>query len=200
MKAPRSAVERRACNSPIQGTSSDFCSVATRLFMFHYEKALTDLGMWDKTALRTLGGTSAVVHDAIILSAIPYRNYLVAMHVLQWCATLGAMEYFKVHYGLKWKTYIEVELDLGFDESTLESWDWYEGSLAPIIRSALEIQKKQCNVEMDIDACFAEIMQPYSNSASKKYLLKNYPILGEFPSAERATKDHALAVIQKAMK
>jgi len=180
-----SAVERRGANSPIQSVASDIGHTAAYLFGYHLERFCKKFGFkhvpmkWElEDGSVDLGNIELMVHDALEADS-PYELYLSAIQILQWCATIGCMEYYAEHFGVKFTTPLEVEFELGSDSSTLIKWDWSDSSMKKIVRSALEEQAKRLPA-VEVEACYKRV---YSQTPSmKSYLDKHYPIMPKVTS------------------
>lgn len=172
--ALEAAVKRMGSNSPIQGWAADMGHTAATLFLWHYPKVLRELQLI-KRMDHSSGGINVMVHDSIS-GDFPYDKWYIALQVMQWCATTGCMAYYKHHYGTDYTVPLEVEFELGADDSTLEKWDWSNTQLSTIIDKSLE-QQIQIYPDLDVSEAKREINRIRKNSKAMKYLDTNYPIL-----------------------
>jgi hypothetical protein len=171
------AVERRGCNSPVQALAADMGHTAAYLFGIHFEQFLIKTGLleWAKEKGVDVGNVDCMVHDSIS-GDFPYELYLPALQIMQWCATIGCMEYYVRHYGIKFTTALEVEFELGANDAVLNKWDWSEQQLEQIIKKALEEQQKAYPT-LDVDRSLARVYKIRSNKKVTSYLDKHYPVL-----------------------
>lgn len=181
--ALEAAVKRMGSNSPIQGWSADMGHTASTLFLYHFQRVVEEFQLGPIS--NKLGGINVMVHDSIEGDFV-YRLWLTAIQILQWCATIGCMQYYEHHFGTKYTVPLEVEFELGADDSTLVKWDWSENGkgkddkdttgLRDIIERSLE---SQCKVFPNLDVADArrEILSARKNTKLQRYLDKNYPIL-----------------------
>jgi len=187
------ATERRGCNAPIQGFAADIGHTAGYLYQIHIERVVRMFELDKDKILRA--GVNTFVHDAVKTDA-PYEYLLVCLQVLQWCATTGAMEYYKTHWNINFPVEIEVEFELAAHDETHWKYDWHEGNgqtmdkgkvvgggLQFIIRKALEDQK-EVYPDIDIDAIEKIIWAVRDNNELTSYLNKNYPVLADWPDAK----------------
>jgi DNA polymerase I-like protein with 3'-5' exonuclease and polymerase domains len=171
--ALEAAAKRMASNSPIQGWSADMAHTAATLFLYHFPRVVEamQLGPVDTT----MGGISVMVHDSIE-GDFRYDLWLVALQVMQWCATRGCMNYYEHHFGIKFTVPLEVEFELGPDDASLEKWDWSRTSLDTIIETSF-VNQKLIFADLDIKAAKKQLLAPRNNKKLMSYLDKHYPIL-----------------------
>lgn len=183
----KAATERRGCNAPIQGFAADIGHTAGYLYQLHLEDVVRKYNLEDKQVLTA--GVNTFVHDAIKTDA-PYEYFLVCLQVLQWCATIGAMEYYKTHWNVKFHVEVEVEFEVAAHDEQHWKYDWHEGNdgnedgggLQYVIRKALEDQK-QVYPETDVDAIEKKIWAIRKNTELTKYLNAHYPVLSDWPES-----------------
>jgi DNA polymerase I-like protein with 3'-5' exonuclease and polymerase domains len=173
-------VERRGCNSPIQGLAADMGHTAAYLFGIYYEQFMLKYypEMWEK--LDDPGNIEVMVHDSID-GDFPYEVFLAALQIMQWCATIGCMQFYERHYGIKFTTPLEVEFEIGTDSANLEKWDWSESQLKEILHKALATQKERFGDKMDLDRATAKVFSIRKNQRVQKYLDRNFPVLPDVP-------------------
>lgn len=126
--ALEAAVKRMGSNSPIQGWAADMGHTAATLFLYHFPRVVEEFQL--APINKAMGGINVMVHDSLE-GDFMYRLWLVALQVMQWCATTGCMQYYERHFGTKYTVPLEVEFELGADDSTLVKWDWSDGYKAP---------------------------------------------------------------------
>lgn len=177
IKSLMSAMARRAKNSPIQGTASQIGLTTARLIALEFYKVLEDLDLLDKKAKYLPSEPLKAVHDALY-SETPYKLVLIYLHVVQWVATYGVTEYYEREFGIKFTVEPEVEIELGAHEAAAYKWDWSHEHLETCIKNALKDQKEIGFLKYDPDKAFEEIMWAYKDKKVRKYLERNYPILG----------------------
>jgi DNA polymerase I-like protein with 3'-5' exonuclease and polymerase domains len=188
----KAATERRGCNAPIQGFAADIGHTAGYLYQIHIERVIRKFNLDADRVLRA--GVNTFVHDAIKTDA-PYEYALVCLQVLQWCATTGAMQYYKNHWGIKFDVEIEVEFEFAAHDETHWKYDWNDGDgqtldkgkvvgggLKFIVRKSLEDQKL-VYTDIDVDAIEKQIWAVKKNKPLMSYLDANYPILSDWPEA-----------------
>lgn len=173
--ALEAAVKRMGSNSPIQGWAADMGHTASTIFLYHFQKVVEEQQL-GSVVIDELGGINVMVHDSIE-GDFRYRLWLVALQILQWCATLGCMQYYERHFGISYTVPLEVEFELGPDESSLTKWDWSETQLRSIIDTSLESQLK-IYPDLDCKAAKKEILSVRNNVKLQRHLDRHYPILG----------------------
>ncbi len=194
------ATERRGCNAPIQGFAADIGHTAGYLYQIHIERVIREFDLDRDLVLRA--GVNTFVHDAIKTDA-PYEYALVCLQVLQWCSTIGAMEYYKTHWKIKFDVELEVEFEFAAHDETHWKYDWHDGNgqtidkgkvtgggLRFVIRKSLEDQKT-VYTDIDIDAIEKQIWAVRKNKPLMTYLNKHYPVLSDWPDATHINTDDA---------
>ena len=172
------AMERRAMNSPIQGLASQIGITAARLITLELYKVFVELGRIDPKKTRQLPcDVLKAVHDALY-SEVPYENFLIALHIVQYMATYGVTQYYEAEFGVKFPIEPEIEIEVGASEDKMYKWDWTAPHLEEIILKALEDQRTIKFLKEEPKDVLDKIYEDYRNSKVKKYLDKNYPILG----------------------
>jgi len=178
--ALEAAVKRMGSNSPIQGWAADMGHTAATLFLWHFPRVVEEFQLAPVT--KAIGGINVMVHDSIE-GDFMYRLYLVALQVMQWCATTGCMQYYERHFGTKYTVPLEVEFELGADDSTLRKWDWSENGvgkdstgLQDALTLALENQRA-VYPDLDIKSARKEIMSVRNSVKLCRALDARYPIL-----------------------
>lgn len=192
MDSFRAATERRGCNAPIQGFAADFGHTAAYLYELHIERVVRKFKLDDDP--RLVSGVNTFVHDAIKTSA-PYKYLLVCLQVLQWCATIGGMEFYKKHWGIRFPVEVEIDMDIAAHDETHYKWSWNEGNditkdkdeiigggLRYCIRRALEDQLA-IYPDIDVDAVEKQIWRVRENKPLCKYLDQHYPVLADWPDS-----------------
>lgn len=169
------ATERRGSNAPIQGFAADMGHTAAYIYGIHMERVLTRFERMD--GLIVPGGVSVMVHDSIF-GDMNYQNYLIGLQVMQWCATLGCEQYYETHFGVKYPVHLEVEFELGCDDSRLIKWDWSETQLKEAIEQSL-VYQTEIYPKLDVKKTLKEIYAVRNDTKLMKYLDKNYPILSD---------------------
>jgi DNA polymerase I-like protein with 3'-5' exonuclease and polymerase domains len=185
----RAATERRGCNAPIQGFAADFGHTAAYLYELHIERVVRKFEL-DRD-LRLRAGVNTFVHDAIKTSA-PYEYLLVCLQVLQWCATIGGMQFYKNHWGIRFPVEVEIDMDIAAHDETHYKWSWNEGDdvtkdkediigggLRYCIRAALNDQL-EIYPDIDVDAVEKTIWRVRENKPLCAYLDEHYPILSDW--------------------
>jgi len=117
------AMQRRAMNSPIQGMAADFGHTASRLFSIEFEKVLTKLKRITEETEKMPSDIEVMVHDSM-QTEVDFQNVLIAVHLLQWCATQGVVDYYGKHFGLKFSVIPEVDMEFGMSEDKMYNWNW----------------------------------------------------------------------------
>lgn len=181
------ATERRGCNAPIQGFAADIGHTAGYLYAIHIEEVVRKFNL-DKAKVLS-AGVNTFVHDAIKTDA-PYDYFLVCLQVLQWCATIGAMQYYKTHWGVKFHVEVEVEFEIAAHDAQHWKWDWHDGNdgnedgggLRYVIRKSLEDQR-EVYPDVDVDAIEKRIWAVRKNKELVAYLDEHYPVLSDWPGA-----------------
>jgi DNA polymerase I-like protein with 3'-5' exonuclease and polymerase domains len=187
MDSFKAATERRGCNAPIQGFAADIGHTAAYLYQLHLEDVVRKFNLDSRAVLAA--GVNTFVHDAIKTDA-PYDYLLVCLQVLQWCATTGAMQYYKRHWGVRFDVEVEIEFELAAHDEQHWKFDWHEGSdgnedgggLRYCIRKSLEDQKA-VYPDIDIDAIEKRIWAIRKNKELTRYLDEHYPVLSDWPDA-----------------
>lgn len=191
-----SAMKRRAMNSPIQGMGADLGHTSSRLFSIHMEKVLFDLKRITDEVEMLPVDVEVMVHDSTRLEA-QFDLMLVSIHLLQWCATQGVVDWYKKYHGFGFTVYPEVEMEFGVDESRMYKWDWsLEGE--PPNEKDDSFSLKYCLTRSVTDYCelypednatpeklLKKIYADWENSKVKSYLDKHYPILPDDGKGEK---------------
>lgn len=204
----QAAFERRAQNSPIQGVASDFGYIAARL----YTKAIRDyceefevvsnkqyitehgwedeLSEFDTNPAFDPMGIDCMVHDSI-KSQVRYDMILVAIHLKEWAMTEGVRNYVNDKIGLKFKVDLGVEIDVGANGSSMNTWNWVTKDLdvvetvndeeqkytilglPSLIRNALDEQVAD-GYDIDTKSLLKEALTAYKDS--KEFLDTKYPL------------------------
>lgn len=148
-RGTQAAMSRRAQNSPIQGFASDICFMAADLFARHlhecYEKlgiehdSYEKFGSCELTYLPT--GPNAMVHDSIKGEA-PFDLFFLNLHLLEWAMTNGARHHLESIYGVTMETVFDIEMDIGADWATKDTWDWTDAELDRLFIEGIENHKK----------------------------------------------------------
>lgn len=172
-------VERRGCNSPVQALAADMGHTAAYLFGIYYEKFLQDYAAGCFEDSLDIGNIEVMVHDSLD-GDFPYELYLVALQIMQWCATIGCMKYYNHHYGIKFTTALEVEFELGTDSANLTKWDWSEKQLKNIIKGAIKTQSERFK-DLDEEETMKRVYAITKNRKVMKYLDTNFPVLATPP-------------------
>jgi hypothetical protein len=183
----KAATERRGCNAPIQGFAADIGHTAGYLYQIHLERVVRKFNLDSASVLKA--GVNTFVHDAIKTDA-PYEYFLVCLQILQWCATIGAMQYYKRHWNVKFHVEVEVEFEIAAHDEQHWKWDWHEGAdgnddgggLRYCIRKSLEDQKT-VYPDIDVDAIEKRIWAVRKNKELVAYLDEHYPVLSDWPEA-----------------
>ncbi len=183
-----SAMQRRGMNSPIQGMGADFGHTASRLFSQHMEKVLIKFGYIDDNTEKLPCDVEVMVHDSTRLE-VSFSYVLIAVHLMQWCATKGVVDFYEKYYGMSFTVYPEVEMEFGVDESHMYKWDWSldnedDGTKTKSLYVCLSLavsdyKKLHTKDKRTEDEILDEIYSAWENSKLKKYLFDHYPILPE---------------------
>jgi DNA polymerase I-like protein with 3'-5' exonuclease and polymerase domains len=169
------ATERRGSNAPIQGFAADMGHTAAYIYGIHLEQVFQRFDRMD--GLLVPGGVSIMVHDSLF-GDMNYRNYLVALQIMQWSATLGCEQYYETHFGVKYPVHLEVEFELGADDSRLIKWDWSETQLKQAIEQSL-VYQTDIYPKLDVKKTLKEIYAVRNDTKVMRYLDKHYPILAD---------------------
>lgn len=190
-----SAMKRRAMNSPIQGMGADLGHTASRLFSINMEKVLMHLKRINEETEMLPVDVEVMVHDSTRTES-PFDLVLITIHLLQWCATQGVVDWYKKHHNFGFTVYPEVDMEFGVDESHMYKWDWsLEGepgekdksfSLAYCLSRTVE---DYCALYPEDNYTPKKLMKKiyadWDNSKVKKYLDDNYPILPDDGRGEK---------------
>ncbi len=172
--------ERRGANAPIQGIAADLGHTGAYLYEIHLREVATKFKLVPTGYMKT--GTTGFVHDAIKTVA-EYKMLLVAVQVLQWCATIGVCEYYTKVFGMKFHVEPEIEIEIGASDDSMQEWDWHEDTLRRIIREGLEKQAMiYPKAKLDVDKIEKEIWS-VRNEPVQAYLDKHYPVLPDWKGA-----------------
>jgi DNA polymerase I-like protein with 3'-5' exonuclease and polymerase domains len=117
------AMDRRGMNSPIQGLGADIAHTSARLFTLHLEKVCLDLKIVEPGYREPITGVEVMVHDSTRF-CVDYEYVLLCMQLASWCYTTGAELYYKEHFGTDFTCPLEIEFELGFDESATRKFNW----------------------------------------------------------------------------
>lgn len=140
------AMDRRGMNSPIQGLGADIAHTAARLFTLHLEKVCLDLKIVKPGYKEPVTGVEVMVHDSTRFCA-EYAHIMMCLQLAAWCYTTGAELYYRKHFGTKFTCPLEIEFEIGFDESATRKFNWaiIEPSDLPKIESKVRAWIKDDN-------------------------------------------------------
>lgn len=139
----KSAMSRRAQNSPIQGFASDLCFMAADLYSRHIHEALEALGnKWSHTmhpdkdgvwylpngerCVDTIPlpiGPNAMVHDSCKGEA-EFEYWFLHVHILEWAMTNGVKEHMAEIYKFDIGVCYDIEFEVGCDWAHKNKWSW----------------------------------------------------------------------------
>lgn len=133
------AFERRAQNSPIQGVSSDFGYIASRLFSLAIADIVAKLqlpsnkdymlehgwkpSLFDRQRCFQPADIDTMVHDSI-KSQVRYDIYFVAVYLKEWAMTAGVRNYIRRKYNLDTGIDFGIEIEIGPNASKMQKWNW----------------------------------------------------------------------------
>ncbi len=140
------AMDRRAMNAPIQGMGADFGHTGARLSEMHLYEYLQKIGWLDEESESMPVGVECMVHDSVFSSA-PFKLVLAAAQIMQWCATIGAQEYYDKHFNVKFTVPLEIEMEFGASQDSTYKWDWSESGYDPEIHEWNDYLAKKHGVE-----------------------------------------------------
>lgn len=189
---------RRGSNAPIQGFSSELGVKAGRLINKAYykeaEKILKRIAP-ERTVWDTRLKNARLVHDACYY-AVPYCMVLPLYHILQYQATFGLEKATEEGLGLKFTIVPEIEVEIGFCDTTTIKLDWTFEHLLESVRKSVVDGVKEGFVTENADEVIEEIMSPYRDDKIRKYLNQKYPVLN-VPNMDGHVK-RAIAAFDKA--
>lgn len=170
---------RRGSNAPIQGFSSELGVKAGRLinkaYYKHAEKLLKRLApgrtVWD-TRLKS----ARLVHDACYY-AVPYCMVLPLYHMLQYQATFGLEQASTKELGINFTIVPEIEVEIGFCDTTTIKLDWTFEHLLDSIKKSVEDGAKEGFVQEPVNEVIQEILGAYRDDKVRKFLNEKYPVL-----------------------
>lgn len=166
--------KRRAVNSPIQGYSSELGVTAGYLVQKHFDLFLTKWGLPDSY----FTCFSRVVHDASY-SEEKYAMLLPALHINQWCATIGLHEYYKEAYGVDMILDSEIEMEIGASDARGDAWNWVLDDLPPLIIKYVDERIKDGYLAKDLrQKTLDSIFEWWYDDKKREYLLTRYPLMG----------------------
>lgn len=132
------ALNRRAMNSPIQGAASDFGFMAAWIFQRLLTQTLLKLDLETGDDLFPVG-INVMVHDSIEVE-VPYEYFPIALHLMEYAATVGVRAVTKRLYNLDFVVDLEVDFDIGAFGDKMRKWDFTDDALKDLIRQAIEDQ------------------------------------------------------------
>lgn len=172
---------RRGSNAPIQGAASEMGTVVSRNIMLEYydmaEVLSSEPFMEGMTAEEIRVLFNRLVHDASYFTQA-YKLIIPFIHVLQWEATYGIAQKLGKIYDMEFTIEPEIEIELGARDDKTYAWDWSMPSLiGAIVNSTLDAEELGL-LEGTPEQVIADILEPHRNAKIRKYLQKNYPLLG----------------------
>lgn len=148
----RSAQDRRAQNSEIQGLASDICYEAADLFAYNLKVCMMRIrprlarrpyikGGIDRDDTDYLPfGPNAIVHDSIKGEASFGQTYL-HMHLLEHSMTKGMVDLMRQRFGMEIDVPFDVELDVGSSWADKTTWQGGAKELDRVMLGALEAHR-----------------------------------------------------------
>lgn len=173
---------RQGSNAPIQGYSSESGVRSSRDVAKAYYKAMPELAAelgyaTDAKSLRRLWVEfNRIVHDALY-HAVPYEMVLPFLHVLQWHSTFGLAAALGEEFNIDFPVPPEIEIEIGAQDTTTETWDWTMPGLARII------DKTVCNaaamelLDRPVNDVMLAIYKPYLSDKVRNILQDRWPLL-----------------------
>ena len=179
----RASCERRGCNAPIQSIAADMAHTSGALMCTYYPLVLkklelltTDLAKKIKRA-NDIGGLDVSVHDSLEGEAL-FELILIYTHILQWTATIGVMQYYEVHWGIKFITPLEIDLEL-MDHGASDSgtWNWRSDHLIELAKISLKAHCERTGLNYEKEE---PGLTKYYRGKRLKMLNEFFPILPEW--------------------
>ena len=178
VNALMAAMDRRGMNSPIQGVAADIAHTSGWIFMQEVYKTLLHFGYMTDESTDLPFGVETMVHDSS-RQEVHYKYLLIALQIFQYCYTTGAEKYYELVFGVKFTAHLEIEIEIGADESRLHKWNFNLASLKDVFRKALTDQKSDIDPDLDIDKALAQIWKPWSNEQIVNYMNTHYPFFAD---------------------
>ncbi len=163
---------RRGLNAPIQGFASELAVKASRLTLLSFYD-FAHKAKADTSAFRF----SRMVHDASYYT-VPYHLVIPFLHILQYETTYGITKAIKEDFNFELTIEPEIEMDIGTKETNTISWNWCLPSLVDILEQAVAEGIKNKILTESKEDIMEKILAPWKNPKIRKYLNKNYPMLG----------------------
>lgn len=168
-------LSRRSVNAPIQGLSGDILHTALRI------TAREQLDFVEQFRPELIVGTAnipgepeAAIHDAQRFES-RYDMLISNIQIMQWCMTGGVTNFYNKMYGFTWMVPTEIDVEIGFAESSMKKWDWYMPSLEADTMAALVEQESEGLMLDGWTAAKAHDVMWTSYHQHKPYLDKKYP-------------------------
>ncbi len=166
---------RRAKNAPIQGIASEVGVTSGILVVRAMDRYLHAFGLQDTVPFPQY---QRAVHDANYY-AHAFATVIPAVHIKQYVATYGVTDWYEKTFGFRFVIEPEITLEISASDDDSDEWDWDIGKLPGVIKRALEKSVKLGRLPQEqLDAAFAECMEPWINSEKRAWLQKHYPLLG----------------------
>lgn len=151
-KGLSAAMDRRAMNSPIQGSASRINFIGNRLCDIKLYYAFKSEGLWgkptwnkEKAIIEQSGPHSLIcimVHDSTERET-EYKYARLMAQAMEHCLTTGLMKYLKKMYGVELMVRPEVDFDIGSSGGTMEKWDYTEWSWRECIKKSWRNHQKR---------------------------------------------------------
>lgn len=167
------SAQRRGCNSPIQGESSEIAIRAAYLTL----KECYEFMRRHEISMKYFPKYTRAVHDANYF-IVAYSMLLPFLFIFQHCKTKGISDLLNQDYGWKLMVDPDIEIEISSSEDTGEDWNWTLENLRFCIDSALKNQAAigKC---ADVNVAMEEILEPFRNADLLNDLQTNYPLLGQ---------------------
>jgi DNA polymerase I-like protein with 3'-5' exonuclease and polymerase domains len=174
-RAVISAAGRRAQNAPIQGLASEMGSSAAVLVLrrsYLFIKKWKTWFTWKHFPLY-----NRAVHDANYFT-VPYEMVIPFIHIMQYMATNGLVDWYDEYFGFRCTIEPEIELEFSASEDKSYKWSWQIPEVPYLIHKCLQDQIALGTLDpRDLDRVFKTIMKPWKDKEMREYLQSTYPLL-----------------------
>jgi len=142
-------MDRRAVNSPVQGTCSKFMMNGIRILdrlIFNEVKKSETFQLY----------ISNSVHDSLENEA-GYANLLKSISMIEWALTTGVKNVVKKRYDFDLVSDLEVDFEIGPTLSECQAWDFSVAALDRIIMESLLFQRNKLSHKLNVAEAYATI-------------------------------------------
>lgn len=176
---------RRGVNAPIQGMASEQGTVTNR----QIDRAVA----LEKPVIESILDmdidpidVSRLVHDASYFM-VDYHMVIPLYHIALHEATYGSAQYFFKNLGFKFTIEPEVEFELAARDDASEKLDFSLPNFVAVVEKVVKDAEAHGLLEGTVEDVMWTIFLPWTNAKCRRYLQKQYPLLGVHSDATERT-------------